>query len=102
MAIIGKEVANVTRDSLATLGKYAAAAQAPRGLRKSMKLGEIERAMVAARGWREVEAKVAAAKRAFVVDARRRGASWDGVGWVLGVTGEAARARYGDHGQADE
>ncbi len=31
-----------------------------------------------------------------VQDARELGASWDVIGWSLGVTGEGARQRYGD------
>jgi hypothetical protein len=83
-------------DSPAVLGRYTRAASAPRGLRKVMKLGEIERALKAVDGWRELEARVDADHLALVTDLRNRGASWDSIGWLLGVSGEAVRQRFSD------
>lgn len=76
-------------------GKYSTVTRAPRGLRRVMKAGEIERALQAVTEWRELETKIGVAREALVEDLRGRGASWDTVGWVLGTTGGAARQRYG-------
>lgn len=59
-----------------------------------MKLGELDRAIAAVDEWREVTARIDAAEQALVVDLRGRGASWDSIGWLLGVTGSAVRQRF--------
>jgi hypothetical protein len=46
-------------------------------------------------GWDSAAAEIDAARRQLVATARGRGLSWDGVGWLLGVSGEAARQRFG-------
>jgi hypothetical protein len=61
-----------------------------------MKLGEIDRAIAAADEWRAAEAAIASARRELVAEIRQRGGSWESIGWLLGVTGEAVRVRYGE------
>jgi hypothetical protein len=87
-------MARVT-DSPAVQGKYQRAVRAPRGLRGVMKLGEIERAITAVDEWRDAYARLDAAEFAMVADLRGRGGSWDSIGWLLGVSGEAVRQRFG-------
>lgn len=82
-------------DSPAVLGRYGRAAGAPQGLRKALALGEVERAMAAVDSWRMVESRVAQERGELVAGLRARGASWDGIGWLLGTTGWAVRKRYG-------
>lgn len=60
-----------------------------------MGLAEIDRAIGLLDEWRMTEAKIAERRWALVADLRRRGASWDSVGWLLGVTGDAVRQRFG-------
>jgi hypothetical protein len=81
--------------SPAVAGRYALVASAPRGLRRVLKAGEIQRAVEAANEWRALEASIDVERRQLVSDMRDRGASWDSVAWVLGTTGQAARQRYG-------
>lgn len=68
---------------------------APAAVRERFSAEEIARAHTVRREWERVSRRVDHARRELVRDARGRGVSWDGVGWLLGTSGEAARQRYG-------
>ena len=68
---------------------------APAGVRKRFSGEEIARAQTVRREWERLARQVEYARKHLVKDARARGVSWDGVGWLIGTTGEAARQRYG-------
>ena len=82
-------------DSPAVTGKYARAVRAPKGLRDVMKLGEIDRAITAVDAWRDNYTALDRAEFSLVADLRGRGASWGSIAWLLGVSGEAVRQRFG-------
>jgi hypothetical protein len=60
-----------------------------------MKLGELDRAITTVDQWRAEQTRLDNAERDLVLDLRGRGASWDSIGWLVGVTGEAVRQRFG-------
>jgi hypothetical protein len=68
---------------------------APAGVRAAFTADEIARARTVVREWDRVARQIDWSRKQLVSDARGRGVSWDGVGWMVGTTGEAARQRYG-------
>jgi hypothetical protein len=60
-----------------------------------MKLGEIERAISEVDGWRETYSRLEEAENAMAAQLRGRGASWEAIGWLFGVSGSAVRQRFG-------
>jgi len=74
---------------------FTVADLAPATVTKAFSADEIARAQTVRREWDRLTRQVERARLELVLDARRRGVSWDGVGWLIGTTGEAARQRYG-------
>lgn len=70
--------------------------RAPRALVAAMTPRELAAASGAAARWREQEDRIRVERASLVADLRGRGCSWDSIGWLLGVTGEAVRIRYGE------
>jgi hypothetical protein len=92
---LSTRVENMTkRMSPAMAGKYARVARAPQALRDVVPAGELDRMIAAVDEWRELEMRVDHARTGLVRDLRKRGASWDSIGWLLGVTGAAVWKRF--------
>jgi hypothetical protein len=79
----------------AEAGAYQPVSQVPRSVQAGLTAVELDRWRSEVASWREVVATVEKRQGSLVAKLRHRGVSWDGIGWLLGTTGEAVRQRYG-------
>lgn len=73
----------------------AVSLMAPAGVARAMSDAEIASALLDRDRWDRTVQAIERERAELVAALRTRGVSWDGVGWVLGTTGEAARQRFG-------
>lgn len=67
----------------------------PRAVSDVLAPEQVEQIRAGVLSWDEQAEALQRQRRNLVEYLRRAGMVWDGVGWLLGTTGEGARQRYG-------